>query len=274
MSSLVSFEKTLLQSPQYSAMQDIIATGLPEVTRATNLFQKSQSQFMDNMLTVSHITPIRNLRQILAEMKKTRMALGEAYYNVEKKKLDIEEKKIALTGSSGIVQRRLDIEIAELEWQISCIMENVGGAVRKLANYTLQYQAIIKEHGLENFDEEAFESEEEKYHITKAFEQGLNAARAHGGFIDEGNQIYLEQIGVNGTVAQIEVSNYLNLESYMLSPVDGHGNKKDIVEPSHEMQIEFLLRMAEKFEGCSQRYAKWKGMPDTKQVDALLRSKK
>lgn len=273
MSSLVPFEKNLLQSPQYVAMQDIIANGLPEVTRATNFFQKTQSQFMDNMLTVSHITPIRNLRQILAEMKKTRMALGEAYYNVEKKKLDIEEKKEILISASGIAQRRLRVEIAELEWQISCIVENVGGAIRKLANYTLQYQAIMEKHELEGFDEKAFEEEEEKYHITKAFEQGLNAARAHGGFIDEGNQIYLEQIGINGTVAQIEVTNYLNRESYMLSSIDGNRNKKAIVEPTHEMQIGFLLKMAEKFKGCSTRYAKWKGMPDIKQIDALLKGK-
>ena len=263
MSSIVPFEQNLLKSDQYKNMQEIIKASLPEVTRATVLFQKSQSQFMDNMLTISHITPIRNLRQILAEMKKIRMALGEAHYSIEKKKIDIEEKREIRIKETGLTEKRLDIEIEELEWQISSIMENVGGAVRKLANYTLQYQAIQKAYSLESFDEQDFEDEEEKYHITKAFEQGLNAARAHGGFIDEGNQIYLEQIGINGTVAQVQVANYLNGEASMLSRQ---------IEPTHEMQIEFLLRMAEKFKGCSKAYAKWKGMPDTKQVDALIKN--
>ena len=262
-SFIVPFEQTLLKTDQYKGMQDIIRAGLPEVARATALFQKTQSQFMDNMLTVSHITPIRNLRQILAEMKKIRMALGEAHYSIEKKKINIEEKREERIKAAGIARKRLDIEIEELEWQISSIMENVGGAIRKLANYTLQYQAIQANHSLESFDEQAFEDEEETYHITKAFEQGLNAARANGGFIDEGNQIYLEQIGINGTVAQVEVANYLNGEASMLARQ---------IEPTHEMQIEFLLKMAKKFKGCSKKYAKLKGMPDTKQVEALIKN--
>ena len=64
-------------------------------------------------------------------------------------------------------------------------------------------------------------------------------------------------------MAQVQVANYLNGEASMLSRQ---------IEPTHEMQIEFLLRMAEKFKGCSKAYAKWKGMPDTKQVDALIKN--
>ena len=85
----------------------------------------------------------------------------------------------------------------------------------------------------------------------KAFEQGICAARSHGGFIDEGNQIYFTQIGINGTVAQVEVTNYLNWESIMLH------NQKEI---THEDQMVWLNAMADKFKGCSKAYAKYKGM--------------
>lgn len=263
MPNIIPFEQKLgLSNPVYTPMLEIIQSGYPEISRATGLFHKHQSQFMDNMLTVSHITPIRNLRQILAEMNRTRQALGEAHFNIRKKQVRIKEKKEKLLNTSGYERELLEIEIEEIEWQISNINESAGGAIRKLANYTLQYQNIQKEFGLENFDEFDFEEEEEKYHITKAFEQGLNAARSHGGIIDEGNQIYFEQIGVNGTVAQNEVSKYLFAETRMLQ----EGN-----EPTHEMQLNFLLSMAEKFKGCSKQYAKWKGMPDTANIDALIR---
>ena len=60
----------------------------------------------------------------------------------------------------------------------------------------------------------------------------------------------------------MEITSYLNSEKQMLA---GHN------DPTHQMQLEFLLAMAEKFKGCSKEYATWKGMPDTKQIDALLR---
>lgn len=261
MSTLALIENVLSQK-QYSDFARVITAGQPEVSRATSLFQKSQSQFMDSMLTVSHITPIRNLRQILAEIKRIKMAIGEAYFSVKKKELDIRDKEEKLKSANGIESEKLKMEIQEQQWLIAEIKASMEGAIRKWANYTLQYQAIQEAHNLQNFTEEDFEKEEEQYHICKAFEQGLNAARAHGGFIDEGNQIYLSQIGINGTVAQVEVANYLNKEAAMLSKG---------IEPSHKMQLDWLLSMAEKFRGCSKKYATWKGMSDTKQADALIR---
>lgn len=262
MNALGLIDQEILTQKQYAQFAEVIDKGLPEVSRATTLFNKSQSQYMDSMLTVSHITPIRNLRQILAEIKKIKMAIGEAYFSIQKKELDIREKVEKLKSAEGIDSERLILEIKEQQWLITEIKANMEGAVRKWANYTLQYKAIQEAHNLQDFSEEDYEEEEEKYHICKAFEQGLSAARAHGGFIDEGNQIYLSQIGINGTVAQVEVANYLNVEASMLS-------KK--VEPTHEIQLNWLLSMAEKFKGCSKKYAEWKGMSGTKQVDALIR---
>lgn len=201
-------------------------------------------------MTVSHPTPFRNLRQILAEMKKSRQAMGEAYFNIEKKKIKIKKLQKQLESYTDPLDREeVELKIKEAEWQIECIMENVGGAIRKLANYTAQFNLIKGQ--LTDLSEQTFEAEEERYHIMKAFEQGICAARSHGGFIDEGNQIYFIQIGINGTVAQVEVTNYLNWESIMLH------NQKEI---THEDQMVWLNAMADKFKGCSKAYAKYKGM--------------
>lgn len=250
---------SILASEEYVGMLAMIEESAEEINATTQIFQKTQSQFMDNMMTVSHPTPFRNLRQVLAEMKRTRQAMGEAYFGIEKKKIRIKKLQKQLEGYTDPLDREeVELKIKEIEWQIECILENVGGAVRKLANYTKQYNDIRTQ--LPDLSEETFEAEEERYHIMKAFEQGMNAARSHGGIIDEGNQIYFQQIGINGTVAQIEMSNYLNQEAFMLSPVDHQGRPKPVSTPTHEMQMDFLSRMADKFAGCSRDYASRKGM--------------
>lgn len=239
-----------LASPEYSGMLVKIEESALEINQTTQIFQKTQSQFMDNMLTVSHPTPFRNLRQILAEMKRSRQAMGEAYFNIEKKKIKIKKFQKQLESYTDPLDREeVELKIREAEWQIECIMENVGGAIRKLANYTAQFNRIKEQ--LPDLSEKTFEEEEERYHIMKAFEQGICAARSHGGFIDEGNQIYFTQIGINGTVAQVEMTNYLNWESTQLH------NRQEI---THEDQMLWLNAMAEKFKGCSKKYAEFKGM--------------
>ena len=60
--------------PEHNDMLQLIEENLPEIKRATSLFNKRQSQFMDNMMTASKLTPLRNLRQILAEIEKAKNA--------------------------------------------------------------------------------------------------------------------------------------------------------------------------------------------------------
>ena len=246
------FSQLIEYAPEHKEMIENITRNHPEITRATSLFGKTQSQFMDNTMTVSHMTPLRNARQILAEMERTRNALKEAFFGCKKKEIEIRKKKRSLeTCKDELDAELLEVEIAELNTQLDTTRIYISGAIRKMNAYTEQYNSILKEKCLENFTEEDFEKEEEKYHIMKAFEQGLNAARSHGGFIDEGNQIYLSQIGINGTVAQKCVSEYLALENKLL--MEGK-------EPMHRMQIQFLENMAEKFKGNSEAVINYKGM--------------
>ena len=258
------FLSELRDKKKYAPMIQLIQENNLEIQRATSNFNKSQSQFMDNMLTVGYVTPIRNVRQILSEMNRTRQALGEAYFNVQKKRLQIKKKEMELPGLRGIDRDLCSLEIDEINYQLDTTMNYVEGAIRKLANYQTQYNSIVAEYGLAGFTEEDFENEEERYHITRAFQQGLCAARSHGGAIDEGNQIYFEQIGINGTVAQMEMSAYLKREMDML---------KLGTEPSHKMQVDWLLEMADKFKGCSKVYAKWKGQTGVPTEIAMVNPK-
>ena len=237
------FHKSLLQK---------IEDCYPAVQKATENFNKTQSQFMDNMMTISQLTPLRSARQCLAEIKKSRMAVQEAYFKIKKKEIRIRMKK----NQRGLEKNKLNselisLEIAELEMQIANIKENVNGAIRRISNYMAQYNNILEKHGKQGFTEADFEEDEERYHIMKAFEQGLNAARSRGGIIDEGNFIYFFQVGISGTAAQIEVKNYFLQEDKVIQSGQ---------LPTHGMQIEWLERMADKYQGSASRFAEYKGV--------------
>lgn len=298
--------------PEHKQMLEVIQSGLPEIQRASSLFMKTQSQFMDNMMTVSHMTPLRNLRQILAQMTSTRAALREAHHKLKKQDLELEGKEIEIRQLERRLERKViksggikigkitilgkdegndeelafqrekdELKIRQLRAEAEEIVSGsevtkgyISGAIRTLANYTAQYEEIRKAHGIEEFNEADFEAEEEKYHIMKAFEQALCAARTrHDKTIDEGNMIYLTQIGINGAHAQLRINEYLNGEQKLLQ---GRPANPELgipaVEPrapSHVDYVMFLERLYAEFKGSAERFAEMKGMT-TKSNVALI----
>lgn len=258
----------LQQQPELKGMIEIINKALPEISRAKNNFGKTQSQFMDNMLTVSHTTPLRNMRQILAEIERIQNALRENFFKQQETKVKIQMKQRELsTEMDHLKCELLQIKINKLCSALQAGEIYIAGAIRSLTNYTEQYnklaEKVAEEQGVSEFSEIDFEAEEEKYHIQKAFEQGLCAARTRGGIIDEGNHIYFMQIGINGSSAQIDVFQHLEQEGKILQ-------EEGFVD--HQMVLDFLEAMSKKYKGCSKKYANWKGM-DVKSENALIQPK-
>ena len=91
-----------------------------------------------------------------------------------------------------------------------------------------------------------YELDQVRFHIMTAFNQALTAARSRGGLIDEGNHIYLFQLGINGALAQKEITALLEAEQIALN---------EGLEPSHSALIEWLNRLANKYAGAPARYA-------------------
>lgn len=243
-------------NPKLQPMIVHIEKMLPELNRARQFFGKTQSQFMDNFLTLSFPTPMRNIHQILAQIEGVRSALTENHFKLKKQNLKLKKKRAELeTATDPFAKELLEIQIEEILAKRQQSEIYISGAVRRLANYTEQYEALLSSVQKDKkFDEVDFEEAEERYHIMRAFEQGLCAARSHGGIIDEGNQIYLFQIGINGTSAQMDVRNYLVSEAKIIEDSKG----KNI--PKHEDTLVFLDAMAQKYKGCSRIYAKHKGL--------------
>lgn len=240
------------RSEAYVEMVNTIQQTLPMIKEATTSFGKTQSQFMDNFLTVSHPTPLRNARQILAQVNKSVEGLKEAQYNLNKKRLNIQRLERSLeTETDDITRQELELEIAYESNKMETSMLYVEGAIRSITNYTEQYKEIMKNAGYNEMSEVDFEKEEEKYHIMKAFEQAICAARARGGAIDEGNHIYFSQIGVNGQMAQNFITKYFEQERAALEKG---------ATLTGTFQRAFLEDVANYFKGCSTHVAQIKGM--------------
>jgi hypothetical protein len=114
-----------------------------------------------------------------------------------------------------------------------------------------QYQQILDHMGVDYITEEMYEYDQARYHVMTAFFQGLTAARAKGGVIDEGNQIYMFQLGINGAVAQAEVTWLLETERALLA--DGKA-------PTHQMVLNWLNSCADKYSEDARVYAEKRGL--------------
>ena len=242
-----------LVKKEYKQMLTNINATLPAIKQSSSNFYKSHSQFMGVMLDVTAITPIRSVKHTLAELDKTRMALEEAQLKMMKKDIELrqKEKKLADGDFKDELERELlETEILEVKVNMNNIQNSVSGAIRKMNFFTNQYKSILKKLGKDDITEEEYEKEESRYHVMTCMKQALNAARARGGVIDEGNLIYLFDMGINSAQAQAEIYAYLEMENKLM---------KEGKAPTHEMTMQWLEACAEKFSGEAEKFAERRG---------------
>ena len=248
---------------QYTPVLSKIDSLLPLANIDTENFNKSASQFKSTTLDVVDLTPINSAKHLLAVVQRTRQALEEASINLRRKKLELKRKELELMASEGNDIDELIIDIDELKIQIGNIEASGRGAVRKLANALDSYQGILTALGKDHLTELDYENDQARYHIMTAFNQALTAARARGGLIDEGNHIYIFQLGINGALAQREVTAFLEAEQEALN---------NGIAPSHEGIVAWLNIVADKFEKAPEQYAAQRNM-QVLNPDLLLENK-
>ena len=242
-----------LVKKEYKAMLDNIHTTLPAIKQSSSNFYKSHSQFMGVMLDVTAITPIRSVKHTLAEIDKTRMALEEAHLKMRKKDIELREKEHKFKTDLDMTEfekELLETEILEIQVNMNNIQNSISGAIRKMNFFTNQYKSILKKLGKEDITEEEYEKEEANYHVMTCMKQALNAARARGGVIDEGNLIYLFDMGINSAQAQAEIYAYLKMENDMMEKGKA---------PTHEMTMQWLEACAAKFSRDANKFAERRG---------------
>ena len=249
---------------QYTPMLARIDTVLPLAKIDTENFNKSSSQFKVATLDVVDLTPINSAKHLLAVVQRTRQAIEEASITLRRKQVELRRKELELMASEGTDTDELVIDIDELKMQIDNIEASGRGAVRRLANALDQYQAILDALGKDHLTELDYENDQARYHIMTAFNQALTAARARGGLIDEGNHIYLFQLGINGALAQAEVTALLEAEQEALN---------NGMTPTHEGIVKWLNLVADKFEKAPELYAAQRNM-QTLNLSLILENNK
>ena len=242
-----------LVKKEYKQMLSNIKSTLPAIKQTSSNFYKSHSQFMGVMLDVTAITPVRSVKHTLAEIDKTRMALEEAHLKMMKKDIELRKKEKELEEGKyedQFARELLETEILEIKVNMNNIQNSITGAIRKMSFFTNQYKSILKKIGKADITEEEYEKEEARYHVMTCMKQALNAARARGGVIDEGNLIYLFDMGINSAQAQAEIYAYLRMENKMMD--EGKA-------PTHEMTMQWLEACADKFQNDSVKFAERRG---------------
>ena len=240
-----------MSKPEYKSMLANIKDHAAAIRQASSNFYKSHSQMMSVTLDVTAITPIRSIKHSLAEIEKTKAALQESYFRMKKDEVKLKklERKL-LDETDPLEQEMLEIKITEKQAQAASSRGYVEGAVRKLNFFTNQYDNLMEKIGKEELTEEDYELEEIKYHIMTCMKQALNSARPRQGVIDEGNMIYLFDLGINAAQAQAEVFAYLEWENKIIQ----EGNA-----PEHRHTVQWLEACADKWAHCPADFANSRG---------------
>lgn len=251
--SISSLKSELTQLPkEYSPMLQNIQENLPAIQATSENFYKSHSQYMNATVDITDLTPLHSVRHILARVERKKAALAEAQIKRRKDDIELRRKQKKLEETTDEFDRELlEIEIIELMNGLTSGENYIKGAIREMSFLMTQYQSVLDKLGKDHLTEEDFEEDEKRYHVMTALKQALNAARPRGGLIDEGNSIYLFDIGVNVAHAQAEIFNYLKQEQEMI---------ENGLAPSHEMTMEWLERCADKFKDCGTRFAESRGL--------------
>ena len=240
-----------MSKPEYKSMLANIKDHAPAIRQASSNFYKSHSQMMSVTLDVTAITPIRSIKHSLAEIEKTKAALQESYFKMKKDEVKLKklERKL-LDETDPLEQEMLEIKITEKQAQAASSRGYVEAAVRKLNFFTNQYESLMKKLGKDELTEADYELEEVKYHIMTCMKQALNSARPRNGVIDEGNMIYLFDLGINAAQAQLEVMSYLNWENEII---------KEGKAPEHSHTVTWLEACADKWAHCPSAFAESRG---------------
>jgi len=249
---------------KYKSMLTHINNTMPSIKKTSSNFYKSHSQFMNVMLDVTSITPIRSIKHTLAEINKTKLALVENHLKLQENNILIKKREKLLEDTNlDLLQREhIELKIFKLKVNNANTLDFIQGAIRKLSFFTTQYKSLLKVLNKKDITEQEYEEEEVKYHIMTCMKQALNSARSRNGLIDEGNLIYLFDMGINSAVAQKEIFSYLERENEMM---------KNNENPTHEMTMLWLENCAELFKKDSVKFADRRGFQllDKKSLSTL-----
>lgn len=177
---------------------------LPELDAKTRAFDRNNSQHTLSLMTLTMLngqSPMRMMRQVMAEVEKRKMALVEAQVSHAKSVKELEE----LSGKNDPVSIA---EFRQKSVSLDMMESKINGSFKDIATLIDAYENIKAANGIDDWSEEDFEREEKRHHVRRGFElmyrNLLEGGRAQTSTIE-----YCQQYGVHPQVCLTEVSGYI-----------------------------------------------------------------
>ncbi len=224
-----STELTTLSKKQIAK----ITSRLPEYHRASAIIGHSTSQASYSLQTMNMMddSPLSRMKQCLSQINKKYHALQEAYFKIEKMKIEIKK----LLNKNDDLSK---LKVREKEAQINTTSMYMENALRQIGMFQDMYDSIMKNNEIpENWTEKDYEKQEISNMIRKSFRLGIQDIQATG-FVGKSVVEYWEQIGIHPQVAGTLTNNYLITIKEKIA-------NGDDVTITH--MYKFLDEMAEKF---------------------------
>ena len=216
----------------------IVNEYLPELDEKTKFFDRNNSQSTLAMMSLTMLnghSPMRMMRQVLAETEKRKMALAEAQVSHAKALRNIEklQDKLFNDPDNNVLSAKLRAAFVGIEMMES----KINGSFKDIATLINAYNNLKEAHGVEDWSEEEFEESEKRHHVRRGFELTyrnlMDGGRASTATIE-----YMQQYGVHPQVGLTEVQGYIKVVSDMI-------NSKQIPHSNH--LEDFLDEMADKY---------------------------
>ena len=211
---------------------------LPELDEKTKFFDRNNSQSTLSMMSLTMLnghSPLRMLRQVLAETEKRKMALAEAQVSHAKALKNIEklQEKVFLNPDNKIANAKLRSAFVSIESMES----KINGSFKDIATLITAYNNLKENYGIEDWTEEEFEESEKKHHVRRGFEL-MYRNLMDGGRASTSTIEYMQQYGIHPQVGFVEVQGYIAVVNELIS--------KEQIPHSNHLE-EFLDAMANKY---------------------------
>jgi len=189
---------------------------LANVGELQTIWNHSHTQWMWKHLNLSWHAPLKNMRQISAEISKKKGALNEAKWRQVETELKIRkiEDELQKGQDKGDMdywrEVELKIKLAKLRESVAESTVIIEGAMKDVLVLNHLYEQLKEKAS--GFSEADIEKEETKSHLKRALVQSIRDVRMSGA-ISKAEQEYIEQIGINPMKLQGLLRSYVENES-------------------------------------------------------------
>jgi len=211
-----------------------IESRLPELHRAKAIIGHSTSQASYALQTLNMLddSPMSRMKQCLSNIEHKYQAVREAYFKIEKKKLEIKDLE-----SNKPVTESSRLKIRENETSIESIQNGMGNSLREIGMFQDMYEAIRKSNNIpEVWTEHDYEKQEIANMVRRSFRIGIQSLS--NGALSIAAVEFWEQLGIHPQSAEAHCRNYLQQVQKIIT--EGK-------EPDVRVMYEFLDGMAERF---------------------------